>query len=52
MTTKTAASQNSWKAASIYIERLVMFPVKRKIVTRINPITMPIISISAAAKED
>ena len=34
------------------MERLVIFPVKRKIVTSINPSTMPIISRSAAAKDD
>ena len=52
ITKVTAASQNIWKAIRIYIPRSLMFPVKRKRVTTINPRIMPIISISAAAKED
>ena len=52
VTRNTATSQNIWKAARTYIVRLLMFPVKRKRVTRTKPRIIPIISIRAAAKED
>ena len=47
-----AESQNIWNARRTYIARSLMFPVKRKSVTRTKPRTIPIISIRAAAKED
>ena len=52
MTRETAATQKSWKPRITYIPRLLMFPLKRKKVTSTKPRTIPIISRSAAAKED